>query len=383
MNDSKSSNFESIPSHPNVNIVLVPRHILELTPYVAGKTIDEVVAAYHPKRVSKLASNENRLGCSPSALAAAQASMSAIMNYPDPVARALRTRLAERFDVKPENVIAGSGSEGIMSLITRTFFLDHEEAITASATFIGFIVLANSRGIRLRQVPLTSDYKFDLDAIAGEIREDTKLIYLANPNNPTGTYFTIGEFERFMAKVPEHVLVILDEAYFEFARDQPDFPDSMRYRLDNVITLRTFSKAYGLAGFRIGYGFAHESLISNLMKVKLPFEPSTPAQAAGLAALDDEWFLRQTQELVVAGRERLYGFFDSIRIPYVRSFANSVMMVMPTEKEAIDLTQFLLEDGVIVRRLPAFGLPNCVRVTVGIPEEMDHFEERTLGWISR
>lgn len=363
--------------------MLVPRHILELKPYVAGKTIEEVVAAYHPKRVSKLASNENRLGCSPDALAAAQASMSAIMNYPDPAALALRARLAERFAVKPENVIAGSGSEGIMSLITRTFFLDHEEAITASATFIGFIVLANSRGIRLRQVPLTSDYRFDLDAIADEIREDTKLIYLANPNNPTGTYFTITEFERFMTKVPEHVLVILDEAYFEFASDQPDFPDSMRYRLDNVITLRTFSKAYGLAGFRIGYGFAHETLIANLMKVKLPFEPSTPAQAAGLAALDDEAFLKRTQDLVVDGRERLYRFFDAARIPYVRSFANSVMMVMPTEKEAIDLTQFLLEDGVIVRRLPAFGLPNCVRVTIGLPEEMDHFEERTEQWISR
>lgn len=305
------------------------------------------------------------------------------MNYPDPAALALRSKLAERFSVKPENVIAGSGSEGIMSLITRTFFLDHEEAITASATFIGFIVLANSRGIRLRQVPLTPDYRFDLDAIADEIREDTKLIYLANPNNPTGTYFTIQEFERFMAKVPDHVLVILDEAYFEFASDQPDFPDSMRYRLDNVITLRTFSKAYGLAGFRIGYGFAHETLISNLMKVKLPFEPSTPAQAAGLAALDDDAFLKRTQDLVVDGRERLYRFFDSVRIPYVRSFANSVMMVMPSEKEAIGLTQFLLEDGVIVRRLPAFGLPHCVRVTIGLPEEMDHFEEATEAWISR
>ncbi len=360
--------------------MLVPRHILDLKPYVAGKTIEEVVASFHPSRISKLASNENRLGCSQKALDAAKASFGTIMNYPDPAASALRAVLAKRFDVKPGNVIAGSGSEGIMSLITRTFFLDHEEAITASATFIGFIVLANSRGIRLRQVPLRADYTFDLDAIADEIREDTKLIYLANPNNPTGTYFTVTEFERFMKRVPERVLVILDEAYFEFANDQPDFPDSMRYRFDNVITLRTFSKAYGLAGFRIGYGFAHESLISNLMKVKLPFEPSTPAQAAGLAAIEDEEFLQKTQELVVAGRERLYTFFDSIHIPYVKSFANSVMMILPTESEAESLTQFLLQDGVIVRRLPAFGLPNCIRVTVGLSAELDHFEERTLLW---
>lgn len=360
--------------------MLVPRHILDLKPYVAGKTIEEVVASFNPSRISKLASNENRLGCSQKALDAAKASFGSIENYPDPSASALRAVLAKRFDVKPGNVIAGSGSEGIMSLITRTFFLDHEEAITASATFIGFIVLANSRGIRLRQVPLRADYTFDLDAIADEIREDTKLIYLANPNNPTGTYFTITEFERFMKRVPERVLVILDEAYFEFANDQPDFPDSMRYRFDNVITLRTFSKAYGLAGFRIGYGFAHESLISNLMKVKLPFEPSSPAQAAGLAAIEDDAFLKKTQELVVAGRERMYTFFDSMSIPHVKSFANSVMMILPTEAEAESLTQFLLQDGVIVRRLPAFGLPNCIRVTVGLPEEMDHFEERTMLW---
>lgn len=360
--------------------MLVPRHILDLKPYVAGKTIEEVVASFNPSRISKLASNENRLGCSQKALDAAKASFGAIMNYPDPSATSLRAVLANRFDVKPGNVIAGSGSEGIMSLITRTFFLDHEEAITATATFIGFIVLANSRGIRLRQVPLRADYTFDLDAIADEIREDTKLIYLANPNNPTGTYFTITEFERFMKRVPERVLVILDEAYFEFADDQPDFPDSMRYRFDNVITLRTFSKAYGLAGFRIGYGFAHETLIANLMKVKLPFEPSTPAQAAGLAAIEDVAFLKKTQDLVVAGRERMYTFFDSLHIPYVKSFANSVMMVLPSEAEAESLTQFLLQDGVIVRRLPAFGLPNCIRVTVGLPEEMDHFEERTMLW---
>lgn len=360
--------------------MLVPRHIQDLQPYVAGKTIAEVLAEYRPARISKLASNENRLGCSARALEAAQATFPVMMNYPDPAARELRAELARLYDVKIGNVIAGSGSEGIMSLITRTFFLDHEEALTASATFIGFIVLANSRGIRLRQIPLTPDYRFDLDAIADAIREETKIIYLANPNNPTGTTFTAAEFERFMARVPERVLVILDEAYVEFADEAPDFPDSMRYRLDNVITLRTFSKAYGLAGFRIGYGFAHEPLIANLMKVKLPFEPSTPAQAAGLAALADTAFLDRTKRMVADGRERLYALFDALRIPYVRSWANSVMMVMPTEAEAIACTQFLLEDGVIVRRLPAFGIPNGIRVTVGLPDEMDHFEERLRRW---
>lgn len=354
---------------------LVPKHIHELRPYIAGKTIEEVAASYNPKRISKLASNENRLGCSPLALEAAQRLFNNIMNYPDPAGTALRNKLAQMYHVKPGNVIAGSGSEGIMSLIMRTFFLDHEEALTSSGTFIGFIVLANSRGIKLNQVPLTADYRFDLDAIADSINPYTKIIYLANPNNPTGTYFTVEEFDRFIKRVPENVLVILDEAYFEFASDQPDYPDSMRYRLDNVITLRTFSKAYGLAGFRIGYGFAHEDLITNLMKVKLPFEPSSPAQAAGLAALDDMKFLQKTQDLVVHGRERLYTLFDQMGIKYVRSYANSVMMVMENEEESANLTEFMLKDGVILRRLQAFGLPDCIRVTIGLDEELDHFEE--------
>lgn len=363
------------------NSFLVPRHIHELQPYIAGKTIEEVASSYGPKRISKLASNENRLGCSALALEAAIRSHSTIMNYPDPACKSLRNKLSAMYGVRPENVIAGSGSEGIMSLITRTFFLDHEEALTASATFIGFIVLANSRGIRLNRVPLTPDYRFDLDAIADSITPYTKIIYLANPNNPTGTYFTIGEFERFIKRVPEHVLVILDEAYFEFAGDVSDYPDSMKYRLDNVITLRTFSKAYGLAGFRIGYGFAHEDLISNLMKVKLPFEPSTPAQAAGMAALDDTDFLKRTQGMVRIGRERLYRLFDKAGIHYVKSQANSVMMVMNSADEAGEFAEFMLRDGVILRRLQAFGLPDCVRVTIGVDEEMDHFEERLYGYL--
>lgn len=360
-------------THPKP--VVVPRHILELQPYIAGKTIEEVVASFNPKRISKLASNENRLGCSKLALEAAIASQKTIMNYPDPACTDLRNKLAELYGIKPHNVIAGSGSEGIMSLITRTFFLDHEEAITASATFIGFIVLANSRGIRLQQVPLTKDYRFDLDAIAESITPYTKIIYLANPNNPTGTYFTKRELEVFMEKVPQNVLVILDEAYFEFASHLPDYPDSMQYRFDNVITLRTFSKAYGLAGFRIGYGFAHEDLIANLMKVKLPFEPSTPAQWAGIAALDDKEFLCETLEMVQDGRERLYQFLDKMHFQYVRSAANSVMMIMDSDSDAINFTEYMLQNGVILRRLPAFGLPNCVRVTIGTREEMGHFEE--------
>lgn len=360
-------------------MISIPEHIQKLKPYIAGKTIEEVVKAHNPSRISKLASNENRLGCSPKAIEASIQSMKAIMNYPDPACVNIRTELARRFNIKPENVIAGSGSEGVMALITRTFFEDHQTALTASATFIGFVVLVNSRGIKLEQVPLTPDYRFDLDALAAAIHDDTKVVYLANPNNPTGTYFTKVEFESFMKKVPDHVLVVMDEAYFEFASELDDYPDSMKYRMDNVITLRTFSKAYGLAGYRIGYGFAHEDIISTMMKVKLPFEPSTPSQAAGLAALDDEDFLNKTRQLVNEGRLRFYDFFERQGIRYVKSASNSVMIVLENEANAIHFTDELMKKGVITRRLPAFGLPECVRITVGLPEEMDHFEQAVLS----
>jgi histidinol-phosphate aminotransferase len=354
--------------------MLVPSHIQTLKPYIAGKTIEEVVHEYNPPRISKLASNENRLGCSPKAREAVNRSMDQIMNYPDPASKLLRDRLAKQFGIKTGNVITGSGSEGVMALITRTFFLDTDEALTADATFIGFVVLANSRGIKLRQVPLTSGYRFDLEAMAAAIRPETKVIYLANPNNPTGTYFSSIEFEAFHKKVPDHVLIIMDEAYFEYARNVTDYPDSMKYRFDNVITLRTFSKAYGLAGLRIGYGFAHEDIISNLMKVKLPFEPSTPAQAAAMAALDDKGFLDRSVEMVHSGRERLYDFLASKGVNFVESVSNSVMAIFRDEPEAEAFTLAMLKKGVILRRLPAFGLPNCVRITIGTPEEMEHFE---------
>jgi len=341
---------------------------------VAGKTIEEVIREYDPAKISKLASNENRLGASPKAIEAATASFSKVMNYPDPSSAELRDRIASELKVKRENVIAASGSEGVMSLVMRAFFHDHEEALTAAATFIGFVVLVNARGVRLRQVPLTPDYRFDLEAIASAITPETKIIYLANPNNPTGTYFTKREFEAFMQRVPAHVLVLLDEAYVEYVEGVDDFPDSLHYRLDNVITLRTFSKAYGLAGLRVGYGVGQADLIANLLKVKLPFEPSTPAQAAALAAMDDQEFLEQSLDIVRKGRIRLYQFLREQGIPYVESVANSVMIIFDSDQEAIDYTEQMLKLGVILRRLPAFGLPHCVRITIGLPDEMNHFE---------
>jgi histidinol-phosphate aminotransferase len=358
-------------------MALVPDHIQTLEPYQAGKTVTELQDQYHLDKIVKLASNENPMGSSPLAIRAINNSLSGINRYPHPGFGALRNGLADRYQVSRETVIAGNGSEGIMSLIMRTFFIDDEEALTSEGTFIGFRVLAHSRGIRLDMAPL-KNLCIDLNAILERISKKTKIIYLANPNNPTGTIFSKEEFLSFHEKVPSEVLIIMDEAYFEFAREHEAYPDSMQYRFDNVITLRTFSKAYGLAGIRIGYGFAHTDLISNLMKVKLPFEPSIPAQAAGLAALDDEAFLNRYLDLNRRGVAFLYELFERHSIPYIKSYANFVTIVLDTESQVDTLNEKLLRQGVIVRPLKAFGLPHCIRITAGLEEENDIFA-RALG----
>lgn len=346
---------------------LVPPYIESLRPYVAGRSVEEVQRLYGLERVVKLASNENPLGPSALALTAMADQMSHLNQYGSG-GLALRRVLAEIHEVKVENVIVGSGSEGIMSNIIRTFLLDDDEVLTTEAAFIGFQVLAQSRGVKYRTVPYR-DWHYDLNALASAINEKTKIIYLANPNNPTGTIFTRHEFDAFYKHVPERVLIILDEAYFEYAKDNPRYPDSMHYRYDNVITLRTFSKIYGLAGIRIGYGFAHEDLIGNLLKVKLPFEPSTLAQAAGIGALGDKEFLHRALELNARGLRCLRDGLCRMGLQPVPSEANFLMVPMGSAERAAAFTQNLLEQGVIIRPLTAFGLPDCVRISTGTDEE--------------
>ncbi len=346
---------------------LVPPYIASLRPYESGRSIEEVERAYGITRAIKLASNENPLGPSPVALEAMRECASRLHRYPTGGLE-LRHVLAREFDVKVENVIAGSGSEGIMSNIIRAFLCDDDEVLTTEAAFIGFQVLAKSRGVTYRTVPY-KDWRYDLPALAAAINAHTKIVYLANPNNPTGTIFTRHEFDEFYKHVPERVLIILDEAYFEYAKDNPRYPDSMHYRYDNVITLRTFSKIYGLAGARIGYGFAHEELIANLLKVKLPFEPSTLAQAAGIAALGDKAFLHRSLELNARGVRMLTKSLREMGLRVIPSEANFVMMELADAGQAGRMVEDLLVQGVIVRPLKAFGLPQCIRISTGTDED--------------
>jgi len=348
-------------------VPLVPPYIDSLRPYEAGNTIESVRRKYGLARIAKLASNENPLGVSPAAVEAMTRALAGLALYPDG-GLSLREVLARKFDLKVENVIAGSGSEGIMSSIIRAFLCDDDEVLTTDAAFIGFQVLARSHGVKYSTVPYR-EWHYDLDALAAGINANTKIIYLANPNNPTGTIFTRHQFDEFYKHVPERVLIILDEAYFEYAQDNPRYPDSMHYRYDNVITLRTFSKAYGLAGARIGYGFAHEELIRNLLKVKLPFEPSTLAEAAGIAALGDKEFLHRTLELNARGLRAITAGLEELGLIVVPSEANFAMVVLPGEQDASRTFEELLSQGVVVRPLKAFGLPNCLRISTGTDED--------------
>ncbi len=354
---------------------ILPQNIALLKGYVAGKTISEVKEEYHPTQISKLASNENRLGCSKRVKEAVLKSLDDIQDYPDPLSTKLRKRVAEFNGVSESEVILTSGSESLISILCRTFFKNDEHAITADATFVGFFVQAGVRGISVVKVPNTNQYGFDVESILSNINEKTKMIYIANPNNPTGTYLTKIEYQKLLDGIPENVLLVMDEAYYEFAESIPDFPKAIDYRMDNVIILRTFSKAYGLAGFRIGYGIANEELIHQMIKTKLTFEPTALAQAAAYVALEDQEFISNTVQSVNKQKEEIYSFFDLHTVEYVKSASNSVLMILENEEEAIDFTDSMLRLGVILRRVQAFGLPNCIRITIGTESEMDHFKK--------
>lgn len=350
---------------------LVPEYISKLIPYTSGKPIEELAREKNLKRISKLASNENPLGPSPLALKEIERGLKNLNRYPDMFGFELKTLLAQIYKLKNSNIILGSGSEGIMSSLAKAFLWPGEEILTCENTFIGFYIIARATGAKLNLVPL-KNYKFDVVELAEKINEKTRIIYLANPNNPTGTFITKEEFDYLMGYVPDHVLVILDEAYFEFAKSQKDFPDSMNYRYDNVITLRTFSKAYGIAGIRLGYGFAHDSLISEISKVKLPFEPSSLAQLAGIGALKDLDHLNATLLNNKIQYERTLPYLEKNELNPIPSVANFIAF---KANDPEGLFENLLNEGVIIRPLKSNGMPNHLRVSMGSPEEMDHFFE--------
>ncbi len=351
-------------------MIKIPENVADLVTYEHGKRFEVIKEKFRPEEIAKLSSNENTNGASPKALAAMQEAIKDSHWYPDPACLDLRRKIAAKFGVGEENIVVGNGSEGLISNICRAFFEPGDELLTSINSFVAVYITARAANIPCIKVPMKEGYKLDLDAILAAVTPKTKAIYLANPNNPTGTMFAAPEFAEFMSEISRDILVILDEAYYEFARYlSPDYPNVSFLDYDNIINLRTFSKAYGLAGIRIGYGVANEPIINALLKVKLVFEPSVIAQAAGGGAIEDEEFLQRAVENNKQGLDYFHREFSDLGLPCFESFANFVMIEFPDSERAMEISSKLLEHGVIVRPLKSFGLPHCIRITVGQPWE--------------
>ncbi len=346
----------------------VPPHIQSLVPYKPGKPISDLVSEYGLEQVDKLASNENPLGASPVAIAAAIESMKEAAYYPNG-GKSIREALATRYGLTIDEIIAGSGSEGVMNTVMRTFLVEGDEVLTSEGTFGGFYVLAHAMGLKLMLAPM-KDYGYDLDAIVKLVTPQTRLIYLANPNNPTGSYFNKQALVEFLTAVPNDVLVMYDEAYYDFAIDDvADYPSLLTAHIPNVVTLRTFSKSHGLAGLRIGFGVSSPEIIQLMMKVRLPFEPSGPAQAAGIGALQDEKFLLQTIEVNREGKLQWKKALTELGLKFVETAANFYCVILETPREAERILHKLERAGIIVRPLTGFGMPNALRISIGTMQQ--------------
>jgi histidinol-phosphate aminotransferase len=350
------------------SMVLIPQHILDLEPYQAGKSIRELAAEKKLGRIVKLASNENPLGPSPKAVAALKGATGELHRYVDRRAPELTAAIARQTGREPSQILCAHGADALLGYIINAFTSERDEVLTSDGSFIGIYVNTTKLGRKLRLIPL-KDYALDLDAIAESIANDTRIICLANPNNPTGTMFSANQFEAFMARVPREVLVILDEAYDAYAAEQDSYPDSLRFEYENLLVVRSFSKVYGLAGLRIGFVIGPDRLVDTLYKVRLPFEPNWLAQVAAAAALSDDEFLRRTIQTNRQSLARLTRCFDELEIRYITPVANFVLLLMPTEEMADSFYERCQDLGLIVRPTKRFGIASGIRISSGNDDE--------------
>ena len=349
-------------------------NVLRMHLYQPGKPISTVKRELGLKQVVKLASNENPFGASPKAVEAVKKALHEMNLYPDGAAYDLRHALSVRFGLPMSRIVVGNGSDELIGNIALALIQDQEdEILTGEHSFPRYDAAADLAPCRLVKVPLTRGWRFDLPALAAAITDRTRIIYIANPNNPTGTMVTRDELEAFLDEVPDHVLVVLDEAYFEFARHNREYPDGREYVLQNrnVAALRTFSKAHGLAAVRVGYGFVPEYLADGLERVRAPFSLNSLAQVAGLAALYDDAHVRKTLDNNLEGLANLSLVFQGQGCQVTDSYTNFhfVDLGRPADK----VFDALLRRGYIVR--PVGGLPSHIRVTVGTPDENQGFIE--------
>jgi len=347
---------------------IVPQHIQQIPTYKSENPAEEMERELGVK-VVQLGMNENPFGPSPKAVAAARAWMENIAPYPDDSGYFLRQKLAGHYKISMDELIISSGSSDILTMAYHAVLVPGFEVLTGEASFVVYYQLADMLSVPLVRAPM-KDYAFDLEAMAERVNPKTRLIVIANPNNPTGTIVRQKELDAFLKKIPDHALVILDEAYFEYVNDS-DYPRSLDYVRAGrpVLILRTFSKVFGLAGLRIGYGISTREVIETLYKVRMAFNTNSVAQVAALAAWDDHEHVEKSVRMNRAELEFLYAELSKRRLKYVPSFANFVLIDIG--KPAGAVTSALLKQGVIVR--PAWGCPTCMRVSAGTHEQNERF----------
>jgi len=354
----------------------VPEHVRNLSGYTPGKSLRQAQQESHVNCI-KMASNENPFGPSPKAVKAMQAALAESNFYPDNDAIELRQKLAEHHNVMPEQIVPTAGSTALLGIIARSLLAPGLNAVTSERSFIVYPIATQAAGGQLIQVPMRND-GFDLGAIATAVDQHTRILYIANPNNPTGTLIFTEELDRFLERVPEHVVVILDEAYYDFAeyfaiRRGVDSSNALDYvkRGHKVVVLRTFSKAHGLAGVRVGYGIGPAELMSYFARMRTTFSVSHVAQAAALAALDDETHTQKTLRNNAEQAGRLVAGITELGYPPIPTWANFLYCELGDDAAAV--AKRLQAEGVIVRPLGPWGAPTAIRVTIGTAEQNDIF----------
>lgn len=358
---------------------LVPPHIAGLQPYQPGKPIEELERELGVAEAVKLASNENPLGPSPKAMEAVRLAVGEVHRYPDGSAYYLRHALAERLGVSPDEVVVGNGSNDLLVLLTQALLSPGDEAVMGDPAFVVYRLAVKAVDGRAVEVPLV-EHTHDLPAMVQAVTERTKLLFVANPNNPTGTMVTAKEVDALLAALPDHVLVVMDEAYVEYI-GREDFPDCLEAVRSgsNVVVCRTFSKIYGLAGLRVGYAVAPAPVVEAINQVRPPFNVNRLAQAAALAALDDEVHVAASRKANRAGLAQLTSGLEAMGCAYVPSVANFLLVELGDGRAAYEA---LLRQGVIVRPMAGYGLASFVRVTVGTGEENERFLEALKAWLA-
>jgi histidinol-phosphate aminotransferase len=343
-----------------------------LTPYQPGKPVEDVQRELGLERVIKLASNEGPFGPFPAALEAMAAAAGELNRYPDGGTYRLHERLAERHDVRLDEVCAGAGADGCIDMLSQAILDPGDEVVCGWPSFPSYVIYARKQGAEVRLVPL-DDLRYDLDALLDAITPRTKLAYICHPNNPTGTMNTADELDDWFDRVPEHVLTVVDQAYFEYI-DRADYPDAVERYLKagkRTVVFRTFSKIYGLAGLRVGYAVGPARCIAAMAKVRRPFDVTTTAQVAAVASMDDDTELARRRDVNRDGLARLEEALREHGMEPAPSVGNFVYV--ETGGDAQELFERLLREGMIVRPLSGFGSPTAIRVSVGTPEELDEF----------